>query len=64
MMTAIDGAGGITGAFTRLLAGLGTAAIDEEAATVARQCLLDWIGVSLAGRHEPLVDILVERKSP
>ena len=25
MMTAIDGAGGITGAFTRLLAGLGTA---------------------------------------
>ncbi len=60
MMIAIDGAGGITGAFTHLLAGLGTKAIDEEAMTVARHCLLDWIGVSLAARHEPLVDILVE----
>ncbi|WP_428391190.1 MmgE/PrpD family protein [Lichenicoccus sp.] len=30
------------------------------AAAVAKQCLLDWIGVSLAGRHEPLVNILMD----
>jgi len=35
-----------------------------EAATVAKQCLLDWLGVSLAGRREPLVDILTEELAP
>lgn len=33
--------------------------IDE--ATVARQCLLDYIGVAIAGRDEPLVRILCEQ---
>ena len=28
--------------------------------TVAKQCLLDWFGVALGGRREPLVGILVE----
>lgn len=30
------------------------------ALTVAKQCLLDWIGVALAGRGEPLVRILID----
>ena len=34
--------------------------ISPEAITVAKQCLLDWIGVSLAARNEPLVRILLE----
>ncbi|MBI2736675.1 MAG: MmgE/PrpD family protein [Rhodospirillales bacterium] len=33
-------------------------ALSPQATTVAKQCLLDWIGVSLAARNEPLVQIL------
>ena len=33
--------------------------IDEAAMTWARHCLLDWLGVTLAGAGEDLVDILV-----
>lgn len=33
--------------------------VPKDATTVAKQCLLDWLGVSLAGRAEPLVDMLV-----
>ena len=35
-----------------------------EALTVAKQCLLDWFGVTLAARREPLVEILAERIRP
>jgi 2-methylcitrate dehydratase PrpD len=35
-----------------------------EALTVAKQCLLDWIGVALAGRNEPLVRILIDELAP
>jgi 2-methylcitrate dehydratase PrpD len=34
------------------------------ALTVAKQCLLDWIGVTLAARHAPLVKILVDELAP
>ena len=27
--------------------------------TAAKQCLLDWLGVSIAARHDPLVEILI-----
>src|SRR2546423_5008145 len=32
----------------------------DEVATVARQCVLDWVGVTLAGASEPLVGMLVD----
>ena len=34
------------------------------ALTVAKQCLLDWMGVALAGRNEPLVRILIDELAP
>ena len=34
--------------------------LSPEAITVGKQCLLDWIGVALAARNEPLVRILLE----
>lgn len=34
------------------------APLDAEAATVAKQCLLDWFGVSLQGAAEPVADIM------
>jgi len=38
--------------------------LPPQALTVAKQCLLDWIGVALAGRNEPLVRILVDELAP
>ncbi len=38
--------------------------LPPAALTVAKQCLLDWIGVALAGRSEPLVRILIEELAP
>jgi 2-methylcitrate dehydratase PrpD len=35
-----------------------------EAMIVAKQCLLDWLGVSLAARREPLVGILADELEP
>ncbi|HZZ88037.1 MAG TPA: MmgE/PrpD family protein [Caulobacteraceae bacterium] len=35
-----------------------------EALTVAKQCLLDWLAVALAGRGEPLVRILLDEFAP
>jgi 2-methylcitrate dehydratase PrpD len=34
--------------------------IPRDARTVAKQCLLDWLGVSIAARHDPLVQILID----
>ena len=36
----------------------------SEVLTVAKQCLLDWLGVTLAARHEPLVAILTDELEP
>lgn len=34
--------------------------LTPEAITVGKQCLLDWLGVTLAARNEPLVRILMQ----
>lgn len=36
--------------------------LPPAAVTVAKQCLLDWIGVALAARDDPLVRILLEER--
>ena len=36
--------------------------LSPAALTVAKQCLLDWLGVSIAGSDEPLVRILLEER--
>jgi 2-methylcitrate dehydratase PrpD len=36
--------------------------LTPAALTVAKQCLLDWLGVSIAGSDEPLVRILLEER--
>jgi 2-methylcitrate dehydratase PrpD len=53
-----------TAAVVRLLADLGGQPLPPEAVTVAKQCLLDWLGVTLAARGEPLVTILVDELAP
>ena len=35
--------------------------VPDEASTVARQCILDWLGCAVAGSTEPLARILRER---
>jgi 2-methylcitrate dehydratase PrpD len=52
-------AGGTTAALAARLTALGWSDVTPEAATVAKQCLLDWLGVSIAARDEPLVQILL-----
>ncbi|MGH2610859.1 MAG: MmgE/PrpD family protein, partial [Tepidiformaceae bacterium] len=32
--------------------------LPPDAITVAKQCLLDWLGVTIAGADEPLTQIL------
>src|SRR3546814_4137040 len=34
--------------------------LPAPALAVARHCILDWLGVTLAGSHDPLVGMLVE----
>src|SRR3569832_832685 len=53
-----------TAALTRLLIDMRAAPPPAEAATVAKQCLLDWLGVAIAGRAEPLVGVLAEEFAP
>jgi 2-methylcitrate dehydratase PrpD len=54
----------ITRALTERLSAMSLQAMSPEALTVAKQCLLDWLGVALAGRNERLVDILVDELAP
>jgi 2-methylcitrate dehydratase PrpD len=54
----------LTQSLTDRLSGMSLQAMSPEALTVAKQCLLDWLGVALAGRNEPLVDILVDELAP
>ena len=53
-----------TTALIRLLAQLRAQPLPAEATTVAKQCLLDWLGVTLAARDEPLVGILADELAP
>ncbi|WP_166430436.1 MmgE/PrpD family protein [Polymorphobacter arshaanensis] len=50
----------VTCALVRQLIAMRTAPPAPEAVTVAKQCLLDWLGVTLAARHEPLVEMLCD----
>ncbi len=50
----------VTAALARRLLAMRSAPLSDEAATVGKQCLLDWLGVTLAARREPLVAILTE----
>ncbi len=54
----------VTAALAGLVSGMQLEAMPPAALTVAKQCLMDWIGVALAGRNEPLVRILLEELSP
>ena len=54
----------VTGRLADLVSGMRLEGMAPAALTVAKQCLLDWIGVALAGRDEPLVRILLEELAP
>jgi 2-methylcitrate dehydratase PrpD len=54
----------VTARLADLVSGMRLEAMPPAAITVAKQCLLDWIGVALAGREEPLVRILMEELAP
>ncbi|HEY2706937.1 MAG TPA: MmgE/PrpD family protein [Caulobacteraceae bacterium] len=54
----------VTADLAGLVSAMRLSAMPPEALTVAKQCLLDWIGVALAGRSESLVGILAEELAP
>jgi 2-methylcitrate dehydratase PrpD len=54
----------VTAALAARVSAMRLADTPPEALTVAKQCLLDWIGVALAGRNEPLVRILIDELAP
>lgn len=51
---------GATGAIATRVRNASFSSLSEEAATVTKQCLLDIIGVTLAGLREPLTQILLD----
>jgi 2-methylcitrate dehydratase PrpD len=53
-----------TASLARLLIAMRGEPLSEATATVAKQCLLDWLGVALGGRSEPLVTILIDELAP
>src|SRR5579862_6614368 len=54
----------VTAALATRVSAMRLADLPPAALTVAKQCLLDWLGVALAGRHEPLVRILIDELAP
>jgi 2-methylcitrate dehydratase PrpD len=63
--TSAQGAGiSTTARLARRLIAMRAAPPPPEAVTVAKQCLLDWLGVTLAARREPLVAMLAEELAP
>jgi 2-methylcitrate dehydratase PrpD len=54
----------LTGVLAERVSAIRLCDLPPAALTVAKQCLLDWIGVALAGRDEPLVRILIEELAP
>ena len=54
----------VTAALAERVSAMRLEDMPPAALTVAKQCLLDWIGVALAGRNEPLVRILIEELAP
>ena len=51
---------GITRALVRTVRTLRWQELPAEAREVARHCLLDFLGVALAGAREPLSEILID----
>ncbi len=49
---------GLTSALAARIAATQWDTLPHAAQTVAKQCILDFIGVTLAGAHEPLAEIL------
>jgi len=49
---------GLTFELARHISGYRDANLDASALTVAKQCILDWFGVTLAGKDEPVARIL------
>ena len=58
------GAPSVTAQLAARVSAMRLADLPPAALTVAKQCLLDWIGVALAGRGEPLVGILLDDLAP
>jgi 2-methylcitrate dehydratase PrpD len=56
-----SGTGSVTGALVEAVRGVRYDELPEDAREVARHCLLDFLGTTLAGSREPLADILVEQ---
>jgi 2-methylcitrate dehydratase PrpD len=54
----------VTAALAERVSAMRLSDMPPAAPTVAKQCLLDWIGVALAGRGEPLVRILIDELAP
>jgi 2-methylcitrate dehydratase PrpD len=54
------GSPSVTRRLAELVSAMNLDAMPAEALTVAKQCLMDWIGVCLAARDEPLVRILLD----
>src|SRR5215469_13079247 len=54
----------LTGALAARVSSMRLADMPAAAVTVAKQCLIDWLGVALAAREEPLVRILVDDLAP
>lgn len=55
-----DAARGLTRQLIGQALALRWPSMPEPVQELARQCLLDWVAVTLAGAHEPLVDIVFE----
>ncbi|ANK82968.1 MAG: hypothetical protein TEF_20785 [Rhizobiales bacterium NRL2] len=50
----------VTRTLARMASGLAIDDIDDDARAVARQCLLDWFGVTIAGASEPCTRLVAE----
>src|SRR5215469_6179450 len=50
----------LTAKLARHIVGYRSAELDRAALTVAKQCVLDWYGVTLAGTNEPVARIMRE----
>ena len=48
----------LTAKLARHIVGYRSAELDRAALMVAKQCVLDWYGVTLAGSNEPVARIL------
>jgi 2-methylcitrate dehydratase PrpD len=56
----LDRGRGVTATLALAAAETTLAALPDEILELSRQCLLDWLGVTIAGTREPLVEMLLE----